>query len=95
MTAPKTTRRTTKAPAKPTPEEVIVEEAKTSVEEDKPEASPKKTEKTSQIRVLSGGFLVAGRILTEGSVIEVTEDLGDTSEGAQIAAYGKVCFEKI
>ena len=31
MTAPKTTRRTTKAPAKPTPEEVIVEEAKAYV----------------------------------------------------------------
>lgn len=92
MTAPKTTRRTTKAPAKPTPEEVIVEEAKTTVEEDKPEAS---SASTSQIRVLSGGFLVAGRILTEGSVIEVTEDLGDISEEAQIAAYGKVCFEKI
>lgn len=92
MTAPKTTRRTTKAPAKPTPEEVIVEEAKASVEEDTPE-SP--SEITSQIRVLSGGFLVAGRILTEGSVIEVTEDLGDISEEAQIAAYGKVCFEKI
>ena len=92
MTAPKTTRRTTKAPAKPTPEEVIVEEAKTSVEEDTPETS---SVSTSQIRVLSGGFLVAGRILTEGSVIEVTEDLGDISEEAQIAAYGKVCFEKI
>ena len=86
MTAPKTTRRTTKAPAKPTPEEVIVEE------EDTPETS---SASTSQIRVLSGGFLVAGRILTEGSVIEVTEDLGDISEEAQIAAYGKVCFEKI
>ena len=92
MTAPKTTRRTTKAPAKPTPEEVIVEEAKTSVEEDTPETS---SVSTSQIRVLSGGFLVAGRILTEGSVIEVTEDLGDISDEAQIAAYGKVCFEKI
>ena len=92
MTAPKTTRRTTKAPAKPTPEEVIVEESKASVEEDTPE-SP--SEITSRIRVLSGGFLVAGRILTEGSVIEVTEDLGDISEEAQIAAYGKVCFEKI
>ena len=92
MTAPKTTRRTTKAPAKPTPEEVIVEEAKASVEEDTPE-SPSAS--TSQIRVLSGGFLVAGRILTEGSVIEVTEDLGDISEEAQIASYGKVCFEKI
>ena len=92
MTAPKTTRRTTKAPAKPTPEEVIVEESKASVEEDTPETS---SASTSQIRVLSGGFLVAGRILTEGSVIEVTEDLGDISEEAQIAAYGKVCFEKI
>ena len=92
MTAPKTTRRTTKAPAKPAPEEVIVGEAKASVEEDTPE-SP--SEITSQIRVLSGGFLVAGRILTEGSVIEVTEDIGDISEEAQIASYGKVCFEKI
>ena len=92
MTAPKTTRRTTKAPAKPTPEEVIAEEAKACVEEDTPETS---SASTSQIRVLSGGFLVAGRILTEGSVIEVTEDLGDISEEAQIAAYGKVCFEKI
>ena len=92
MTAPKTTRRTPKAPAKPTPEEVIVEESKASVEEDTPETS---SASTSQIRVLSGGFLVAGRILTEGSVIEVTEDLGDISEEAQIAAYGKVCFEKI
>ena len=92
MTAPKTTRRTTKAPAKPAPEEVIVGEAKASVEEDTPETS---SASTSQIRVLSGGFLVAGRILTEGSVIEVTEDLGDISEEAQIAAYGKVCFEKI
>lgn len=92
MTAPKTTRRTTKAPAKPTPEEVIVEEAKAYVEEYTPETS---SASTSQIRVLSGGFLVAGRILTEGSVIEVTEDLGDISEEAQIAAYGKVCFEKI
>ena len=92
MTAPKTTRRTTKAPAKPTTEEVIVEEAQAYVEEDTPETS---SASTSQIRVLSGGFLVAGRILTEGSVIEVTEDLGDISEEAQIAAYGKVCFEKI
>ena len=92
MTAPKTTRRTTKAPAKPIPEEVIIEEAKASVEEDTPETS---SASTSQIRVLSGGFLVAGRILTEGSVIEVTEDLGDISDEAQIAAYGKVCFEKI
>ena len=92
MTAPKTTRRTTKAPAKPTPEDVIVEEAKAYVEEDTPETS---SASTSQIRVLSGGFLVAGRILAEGSVIEVTEDLGDISEEAQIAAYGKVCFEKI
>lgn len=92
MAAPKTTRRTTKAPAKPTPEEVIVEEAKAYVEEYTPETS---SASTSQIRVLSGGFLVAGRILTEGSVIEVTEDLGDISEEAQIAAYGKVCFEKI
>lgn len=92
MTAPKTTRRTTKTPAKPIPEEVIVEEAKASVEEDTPESL---SEITSQIRVLSGGFLVAGRILTEGSVIEVTEDLGDISDEAQIAAYGKVCFEKI
>ena len=92
MTAPKTTRRTPKAPAKPTPEEVIVGEAKASVEEDTPETA---SASTSKIRVLSGGFLVAGRILTEGSVIEVTEDLGDISEEAQIAAYGKVCFEKI
>ena len=58
------------------------------------EAPKAKAPAAQQVEIVHGGFVVAGRVLAEGTRLEVTEALSETEE-EQIAAYGKVFYKTV